>query len=157
MIKKIVKDRIKPGKADPEYDMTTDNLKNAPFSLFIHLSNFFRGILIHGSVNYTLLICAIFLLIKDKRGATDDSGNYRGIALSSILLKVFGWIVLILFDSELKNDDNQFGYQTESSANMCTWTVIETVNHFINKGSPVDACLWDYRKAFHFCNHVIIL
>ena len=156
LIRKIVKDKIKPGKADPEYDITTDNLKNAPFSLFIHLSNFFRGILVHGSVNYTLLICAIFLLIKDKRGATDDSGNYRGIALSSILLKVFDWVVLILFDSELKNDDNQFGYQTESSANMCTWTVIETVNQFTNKGYPVYAFLLDYRNAFDFCNHVIM-
>ena len=103
-----------------------------------------------------MLICAIILLVKDKRAATDDSGNYRGIAISSILLKVFDWIVLILFDKELKNDDNQFGYQTESSANMCTWAVIETVNHFVNKGSTIYACLLDYRKAFDFCNHVIM-
>ena len=89
LIQKIIKDKIKPGKSDPEHDITTDNLKNAPFSLFVHLANFFQGILIHGSVNHTLLICAIILLIKDKRGATHNSTNYRGIALSSILLKVF--------------------------------------------------------------------
>ena len=40
-----------------------------------------------------------------------------GIALSSVLLKVFDWVVLLLFDEELQNDVNQFGYQTESSAN----------------------------------------
>ena len=107
-------------------------------------------------INATLLICAIILLIKDKRGATDTSGNYRGIALSSVLLKVFDWVVLLLFDDQLQNDPNQFGYQTESSANMCTWTVIETVNFFAKKGSPVYACLLDYRKAFDFCNHVIM-
>ena len=155
-IQKIVKEKIKPGKSDPEHDITTDNLENAPFSLFIHLANFFRGILVHGAVNHSLLICAIILLIKDKREATDDSGNYRGIALSSILFKVFDWIVLTLYDKELKNDDNQFGYQTESSANMCTWTVIETINYFVNRGSTVYACLLDYRKAFDFCNHVIM-
>ena len=65
-------------------------------------------------------------------------------------------MVLLLFDDELQNDVNQFGYQTESSANMCTWTVIETVNHFTKKGSTVYACLLDYRKAFDFCNHVIM-
>ena len=156
LIQQIIKDKIKPGKSDPEHDITTDNLRNAPFSLYEHLANFFRGILVHGSVNHSLLICAIILLIKDKRGATDDSGNYRGIALSSILFKVFDWVVLILFDKELKNDDNQFGYQTESSANMCTWTVIETINYFVNRGSTVYACLLDYRKAFDFCNHVIM-
>ena len=89
-------------------------------------------------------------------GATDDSNNYRGIALSNILLKVLDWVVLILFDKELKNDENQFGFQEESSANMCTWTAIETINYFVNRGSPVYACLLDYRKAFDYCNHVIM-
>ena len=156
LIKEIICKKIKPNKSDPEYDLTTDNLKNAPFSLFIHLANFFRGILIHGAVNISLLICAIILLIKNKRGATDDSNNYRGIALSSILLKVFDWVVLLLFDKELENDPNQFGYQAESSANMCTWTAIETVSYFVNRGSTVYACLLDYRKAFDYCNHVIM-
>ena len=156
LIQKIIKEKIKPGKNDPENDLTTDNLKSAPYSLFVHLANFFQGILIHGVISASLLVCAIILLIKDKRGATDDSGNYRGIALSSVLLKVFDWIVLLLFDGKLQNDPNQFGYQTESSANMCTWTVIETVNYFTNRGSTVYACLLDYRKAFDFCNHVIM-
>ena len=89
LIKSIVKEKIKTGKSDPEFDLTTDNLKNAPDSLFQHLAKFFRAVLIHGYINISLLICAIILLIKDQRGATDDSGNYRGIALSSIILKVF--------------------------------------------------------------------
>merc|ERR1712030_63289 len=109
------------------------NLKQAPFSLFVHLADFFRGILIHGSINSSLLICAILLLIKDKRGATDDSNNYRGIALSSIVLKVFDWILLLLFDKELQNDENQFGYQVNSSANMCKWTAIETINYYVSR------------------------
>ena len=156
LIQKIVKHKIKSEKSDPEFDLTTDNLKQAPFSLFVHLSNYFQGILIHGSISPSLLICAILLLIKDKNGATDDSNNYRGIALSSVLFKVFDWVVLILFDKELKNDENQFGYQAESSANMCTWTAIETINYFVTRGSPVYACLLDYRKAFDYCNHVIM-
>ena len=89
LIKKIVKERIKTGKSDPECDLTTDNLKNAPDNLFLHLANFFQAVLIHGYINISLLICAIIMLIKDQRGATDDSGNYRGIALSSMCLT--GW------------------------------------------------------------------
>ena len=107
LIQKIIKEKIKPDKSDPEFDITTDNLKNAPISLYVHLANFFRSVLIHGSISQSLLICAILLLLKDKHGATDDSNNYRGIALRSILLKVFDWVVLLLFDKELQNDENQ--------------------------------------------------
>ena len=39
---------------------------------------------------------------------------------------------------------------------MCTWTAIETINYFVNRGSPVYASLLDYRKAFDYCNHVIM-
>ena len=37
---------------------------------------------------------------------------------------------------------------------MCSWTVVEVVNYFSRKGSPVFAALLDYRKAFDFVNHV---
>ena len=37
---------------------------------------------------------------------------------------------------------------------MCSWTVIEVVNYFSRKGSPVFAALLDYRKAFDYVNHV---
>ncbi len=37
---------------------------------------------------------------------------------------------------------------------MCTWTVIEVINWFTSRGTPVYACLLDYRKAFDLVNHV---
>ena len=39
------------------------------------------------------------------------------------------------------------------STSMCTWTVIEVINYFKRSGSPIFACLLDYRKAFDFVNH----
>ena len=39
---------------------------------------------------------------------------------------------------------------------MCSWTVVEVVNYFSRKGSPVFAALLDYRKAFDFVNPVKI-
>ena len=39
---------------------------------------------------------------------------------------------------------------------MCTWTAIEVINFFVNRGSPVYACLLDYRKAFDLVNHRIM-
>ena len=37
-----------------------------------------------------------------------------------------------------------------------TWTAVEIINYFVNKGSVVYACLLDYRKAFDLVNHVIM-
>ena len=84
----------------------------------------------------------------------DDSGNYRGIALCSLFLKIFDWVFLVLCEKELKNDDNQFGFQASSSTVMATWTAIEVINWFTRQGASIYACLLDYRKAFDLVNHV---
>ena len=154
LIKRIVKEKLKCSKTDPEFDITTDALKNSPDSLYSSIASMFRAMLIHGHVCMELLVNAIIPLIKDKNGKDDDSTNYRGIALSSLFLKIFDWILLLLFDDELKTDQNQFGFETGSSTSMCSWTVVEVVNYYSRKGSPVYAALLDYRKAFDYVNHV---
>ena len=73
--------------------------------------------------------------------------------MSCIILKILDWLILILFDEELTTDQNQFGFQANSSCSMLSWTVLELVNMFAREGSPVYACLLDYRKAFDFVNH----
>ena len=79
---------------------------------------------------------------------------YLGIALSSIFLKIFDWVLLLLFKSELTTDQNQFGFEAGSSTTMCSWTAVEVINYFSRKGSPVFAALLDYRKAFDYVSHV---
>ena len=153
LIQKILKERIKPGKTDPEFEMTTDAMKNGPAELSDHLATFIRSCLTHGYISLVLLTCAIQPLVKDTNGKLDSSANYRGIGIGSLIMKVIDWIVLILFDNELTSDPNQFGFQAKSSTTMCSWTVVELVNQFKNSGSTVVACLLDYRKAFDLVNH----
>ena len=146
----VLKEKIKNGKSDPEFDLTTDCLKQAPKELSEHLATFFKTSLIHGYICDPLLMCAIIPLVKDKNGKIDDSNNYRGIGLSCLILKILDWLILILYEKELDTDPNQFGFQAKSSCSMLSWTVIELVNMFARSGS---ACLLDYRKAFDFVNH----
>ena len=154
LIQMILKKKLKRDKSDVDADMTTDCLINAPFEVAKHLCNFFISCLTHGYIPQFLLLCAIIMLVKSQKKALDDSNNYRGIAISSLFLKVFDWIILSLFSNELTCDDNQFGFQPKSSTVMCTWTVMEVVNWFLNNGSSVYACFLDYRKAFDLVNHV---
>ena len=120
------------------------------------LSIIIKCFLVHGHVTYFLLLATLVPIIKDKLGSLNSSKNYRTIAISSLVLKLLDWIILILFGSKLGIDDLQFAYQPGVSANMCTWTVIETVSYFLRNGGNVYCCLMDMTKAFDLVKHSIL-
>ena len=87
-------------------------------------------------------------LIKDKLGDISSSNNYRSIALSSLILKIFDWTILLLNGDNLITDELQFGYQQKTSTNMCTWVAVETIDYFLRNGSEVFLGVMDMTKAF---------
>ena len=76
-------------------------------------------------------------IIKDKLGDISSSDNYRSIALSSLILKVFDYVILLLHGHELTTDELQFGYQKNISTNMCTWPAVEMIEYYQHQGSNV--------------------
>ena len=107
-------------------------------------------------MTYFLLLATLVPIIKDKLGSLNSSKRYRTKAISSLILKLLDWIILILFGSKLGIDDLQFAYQPGVSANMCTWTVVETVSYFLRNGGNVYCCLMDMTKAFDLVKHSIL-
>ena len=75
-----------------------------------------------------------------------------GIAILSLILKVFANSILLLFGSLLSNDDLQFGCQWGCSTVQCTWAVQETVSYYLRNNSEVFCCLLDFSKAFDKVN-----
>ena len=144
--------RIKNNKSDPVFDFTSNCLKNAPSILFNQLSSLFRYYLIHGHTSELLMKSTLIPIPKDKLGDACSGENYRPIAISSMILKIFDWVVLLLFE-ELRTDELQFGFQQKTSANMCTWLVAETIDYFQRNGSEVYACVMDLSKAFDRIKH----
>ena len=138
LVKEAVK-HIKPGKSDPVCDFSSDCLKNAPDSLFLHLSNIIRSFLIHSHVSLVLLLATLVPIIKDKLGNICSSKNYRSIAISSLFLKIVDWIIILLYGDSLKLDDLQLAYQPKCSNNMCTWLVVKTIDYFLMSGGEVFA------------------
>ena len=114
-----------------------------------------RSFLIHGHITYFLLLATLLPIIKNKLGSVNTSSNYRSIAISSLILKLLDWVILILYGDVLGVDQLQFVYQPGCLTTMCTWTVIETVDYFLRHGGEVFACMMDMTKAFDLVKHSV--
>ena len=135
---------------------SSDCLKNAPLSVFEHLTYLIKSFLIHSHVSNGLLLAILIPIPKDKLGDLTSSNNYRSIALSSLILKIFDWIIILLFGKTLGLDDLQFGYQKNCSTTMCPWMVIESISYFTRNGSDVFTCAMDMTKAFDMVRHSLM-
>ena len=92
-------------------------------------------------------------IVKDKLGDLCSSKNYRSIAISSLVLKLLDWIIIINYGHLLKTDDFQFGFEENSSTSLCSWVVYETIDRYIRGGSKVYGVLMDCSKAFDTIQH----
>ena len=67
----------------------TDHFKSAPHLLYELIADLFTSMLKHGHSPKQFYISTIISIPKNKRKSLTTSTNYRGIALGSILGKIF--------------------------------------------------------------------
>ena len=118
------------GKADVSGGFTSDAILNGPDILFEQLGMIFRSWCVHGTVTRSLLACAFLPLLKSALKDPADRNSYRVIAESSIVLKLFEKVVLLLWGHLLSTDSLQFGYKMKTSTTQCSWLVQEVANPF---------------------------
>jgi hypothetical protein len=95
--------------------------------------------------------------IRDCRTTSMTCDDFRGIAISSILSKVFERCILERFESYLSTNDNQFGFKKNLSCSHAIFTVNNIVGRFISGGSTANICAIDLSKAFDKVNHHALL
>ncbi len=86
--------RVKPGKNDGYGMLYSDHFKHGPHRLFVLLTMLFNTMIVHGFTPDGFNISTIQPLAKNKRKSLNVSSNYRAIALSSPLSKIFDWVIL---------------------------------------------------------------
>ena len=91
---------IHANKSDNIYDFKSNAFLNASDILTNHLTVLLQSFLIHGYVPTELITCSLKPIIKDKLGNKHSSENYRAIGISSLILKVLDWVILILFEDK---------------------------------------------------------
>ena len=142
---------LKPQKSDISGGFTSDALLNSPDILFDRLAAVFRDWIMHGTVTPSLLACAFLPLIKSSLKDPADTGSYRAIAGSSLILKLFEKTILLIWGELLSSDTLQFGFKKGASTTQCSWLVQEVVGHYLKEGSHPLAVVLDCSKAFDLC------
>ena len=145
---------IKSNKKDGFDDVSTSHLIHASSVLSIHMSLLFTAMLHHGFSPSQFRFSKLIPIVKNKRKSLHDSNNYRAIALSSIMGKVFDWVLLNLYSSSFNTSDLQFGFKSGSSTVTCTYVLDEVTNYYNQRGSDVFVVLLDASKAFDRVNYI---
>ena len=74
---------------------------------------------------------------KCKRKALSNSENFPAITLSSIIVKLFDWVILLKEQKALMSSDLQFGFKQDTSISQCSFVMLETINFYNFNGSSV--------------------
>ena len=146
---------LKAKKGDVSGGFTSDALLNAPDIMFDQLALVFQSWLLHGTVTSYLLACCFLPLLKGSKDPA-DTGSYRAIAGSSLVLKLFEKVILLVWGHLLTSDSLQFGFKSQTSTTQCTWLVGEVVQHFLRQGSHPIVTLLDCKAAFDTCKFDIL-
>ena len=114
---------LKSGKSDGIYDQKSNHIINGPKILFVWLSLLFNVMLKHGIVPSSFLVSTVIPIPKCKNKSLNSSDNCRGIALSSLIGKLFDIVVFKANSNILITSDYQFGFKKGHSTQMCSFAV----------------------------------
>ena len=146
--------KLKHGKSDGQEGLNSDHIINGTEKLFQYLTSIFNAMLVHGISPSSMLQGTMVPIPKGRGKMLGCSDNYRAITLSSIVSKVFDWVILMKEDMSLRSSDLQFGFKEHTSTTHCTFAFNEVISYYNSKGSDVYVLLLDATKAFdrvNFC------
>ena len=96
----------------------------------------------------------IIPIAKNKKKSLNESSNYRGIALSSIIGKILDLVILDTHRDVLESSSRQFSFKPKHSTTMCSFAIEETVQYYLNNNSNVYIMMLDASKAFDRVNYI---
>ena len=156
MVVKTAVCSMKPRKSDVSNCYTSDAILHAPDILFEQLAVIFRSWLTHGKITPSMLACSFLPLLKSSLKDPADTGSYRAIAGSSLILKIFEKVIMMLWGHHLASDSLQFGFKAKTSTTQCTWMVTEVAQYLLRNGTNPIVTVLDCTKAFDLCKFSIL-
>ena len=112
----------------------------------------FQEFFLNGSICSTLKTGIILPLLKGNGAKANNKENYRGITLFPTPCKIYKIILLNRLENYTSHNqyfsEMQFGFQEGAGCTEASFTILETINHMLERGSKIFGCFLDVRKAF---------
>jgi hypothetical protein len=145
--------KLKEEKNDGNCGYVSSHLIHASDNYHCEIAKLLSSMFIHGFHPDLLVSATLISIPKDYKGDLTSDSNYRGIALSNSISKLFD-IIFIMRNNDLLNTSQlQFAFKPKLSTTMCTTVLKEVVKYYMNNKSVVYSCLLDASKAFDLVRH----
>ena len=144
---------LKSGKSDGSEGLFSDHFIHGTHRFYVILSILYTSMLSHGFSPNSMILGTMIPIPKDKKKSLCNSGNYRAIALSSIFSKILDWVILIKEEMTLCSSNLQFGFKKGTSTTQCTFSMLETIDHYNFMKSNAFVLMLDASKAFDRVNY----
>ena len=139
---------LKHNKSDGNEGLSSNHIIYGSNLLYAKIARLCTSMIHHGYASPNLRISTIIPIVKNKKASINDSSNYRGIALSSMLSKLVDIIIIKKQSKHLNSSDLQFGFKEKSSTIQCSFVAEEVINYYCENGGTVYATFLDASKAF---------
>ena len=144
---------LKNGKAHGPDRLCAEHLKRAGHSIVPILVTFFNCAVVHGYIPQKFMDTTLVPIVKDKKGTLCSVDNYRPIALTCILSKVFEILILNRYIDLLCTMPNQFGFKPKHGTELCIFVLKQLIDFYVSNNSPMYLCFIDLSKAFDRVHH----
>ena len=150
---------IKPCAGCPKYDVPARVLKECKLTLCVPLRLFWEKSFSHGII--PKLYISQQIIPVHKKGSKTQAHNFRPIALTSHIIKIFERILrkklVEYFERNQILKSNQHGFRKNHSCSTQLLTHTHNVLSGLIRGNEVDSIYIDYSKAFDKVDHNLLL
>jgi len=87
--------KLKVNKHDVVFELSSNSFKQGPVALFNNICMLFASFISFGHVLNKIIMCSMLPLIKDTRSHICSSENYHAIHLSTVLIKIYFFIIIM--------------------------------------------------------------
>ena len=141
--------KLKPGVSGVLLDY--EHIRYAGPPLWDLLFNLYQEFFGNFSVPKVLKTGIISPLFKRMSAKANNKDDYRGITLFPTLCKICAMILLNRLEKFATDNGYfsklQFGLWEGVACSEASFTMLETINHMLERGSEVFSCFLDVRKA----------
>ena len=136
-----------------------EHLSNGTEVLYNHIAWLFTLMIQRTHVPPEMKKGIVITILKPGKKEKRNPDNYRGINLLPVMYKLFEKVSLVRILNRLKSEATHFpdplqgAYQPLLSSVNTTFSIKETINYNVERGSKVFLCLLDTMKAFDYVWH----